>query len=63
MRIDFEDGSFIALMPSQDKITFVTCGRKSRRETTMSSSELTRENVEELLAFLTKWYNNKEADE
>ena len=55
MRIDFEDGSFIALMPDKDKVTFVTCGRKSRNETVMSSSDITREQAEDMVKFLTEW--------
>jgi hypothetical protein len=55
MRINFEDGSFIALMPDGDKVTFVTCGRKNRNETVMSSSDITREQAETLANFLTEW--------
>lgn len=55
MRIEFEDGSFIALMPEKDKITFVTCGRKNRNETVMSSSDITREQAEALVYFLAEW--------
>ena len=55
MRINFEDGSFIALMPEKDKVTFVICGRKNRNETVMSSSDLTREQAEVLVNFLAEW--------
>jgi hypothetical protein len=55
MRIDFEDGSFITLIPEDGKMTLVTCGRKSRRETVMSSSDLTREQVGQVAKFLDEW--------
>lgn len=60
MQIDFKDGSFIAIMPSseKDKLIFVTCGKKSRTETTMSSSELTIDDVEQIQIFLTNWLND-----
>jgi hypothetical protein len=55
MRIDFEDGSFITLIPENSKMTLVTCGRKSIKETVMSSSNLTLEQVGQVANFLNEW--------
>lgn len=58
MRIDFEDGSFLAIHPSNNdsrQLILVTCGRKDRNTTTMSASELTAEQAGELAEFLLEW--------
>ena len=57
MKITFgEDGSFLELLPNDDnKVTLVMCGRKSYREVTMSSAELSKEQVTEIIKFLSEW--------
>ena len=59
MKINFdEDNSFLELLPSEDnKMTLIMCGRKSLREVTMSSAELTEEQVAEIIDFFTRWKN------
>jgi hypothetical protein len=63
MKITFgEDGSFLEIFPSGDnkKITLIMCGRKSYREVTMSSTELSKEQVSEMIKFLTEWQETEE---
>jgi len=61
MRIIFEeDGSFLELLPTDDKIMLVLCGRKSYKEVTMASAELSEDQVSELLQFLLDWQEEKE---
>lgn len=61
MKITFgEDGGFLEIIPSgKNKITLIMCGRKSYREVTMSSTDLSKEQVSEIIEFLTEW---KEAE-
>lgn len=59
MKISFEDGSFISFLenPSDNTklITVIMCGLKSDgKSLTMSSSELTREQSQEIIDFLTE---------
>jgi len=62
MRIVFEeDGSFLELIPTEDnKIAFIMCGRKSHKEVTMSSADLSLEQVSNLATFLMDWLDDNE---
>ena len=63
MKIIFEeDRSFLELLPSDDnsKLTVVMCGRKSFREVTMSSADLTIGQAEEIANFLANWIKNNQ---
>lgn len=56
MKIMFnEDDSFLELLSNEDKVTFVMCGKKSYRQVTMSSADLSEEQVDEIIAFLNEW--------
>lgn len=57
MKIEFEDGSFIMLDMTNDpnKLNFIMCGLKDQRSLTMSSSKLSREQVEAVVKFLESW--------
>lgn len=57
MKIVFDkDNSFIELFPTDDgKVSFVMCGRKSYKEVTMASAELSPTQVHELVEFLKDW--------
>lgn len=56
-----DDGGFLEIFPSSDnKITMVMCGRKSYKEVTMSSTELSKEQVSKIIEFLSKWQEVKE---
>lgn len=59
MRIIFNDNSFLELLPEKDGLTLVLCGRKSHKEVTMSSANLSEEQITELINFLINWENNK----
>ena len=58
MKISFEDGSFIHIdeaIRSDKVITFTTCGLKNDgKSLTMSSSDLSHEQVVEIIQFLTE---------
>jgi hypothetical protein len=61
MKITFDkDDSFLEILPSEDQITFIMCGHKSFREVTMSSAELSKEQVSEIIAFLSEWIEERE---
>jgi len=62
MRIVFEeDSSFLELIPTEEnKLSFIMCGRKSYREVTMASADLSEEQVAELITFLLTWQEEKE---
>ena len=58
MRINFEDGSFLTMHPSDNdekKLTLITCGKKNKYTTTMSSSDISAKQVGELAEFLLQW--------
>ena len=57
MKVEFEDGSFIMLDITNDpnKLNLIMCGLKDERNLTMSSSKLTREQVEMIVKFLGDW--------
>ena len=58
MRIEFDDSSFLEIMPSaqdKDRITFVICGLKDYKQLTMSYSDLKKEQVRDIITFLTSW--------
>ena len=58
MKIDFEDGSFLTLYPSDnhaEQLTLVTCGKKDRNTTTMSASDLSAAQAGDLVEFVLKW--------
>lgn len=61
MKIIFnEDNSFLEVLPSDETITIILCGRKSHNEVTMSSAELSNIQVDELLNFLISWKEERE---
>lgn len=63
MKINFgKDNSFLEIFPSGDNstLTLIMCGRKSYREVTMSSTELTKEQVAEIIKFLSEWQEAEE---
>ena len=56
MKIAFEDGSFISVEPNDEsKLSVTLCGLKSNRELTMSTSNLTVEQVVEIIKFMVEW--------
>lgn len=58
MKIEFEDGSFMELVPSiqnKNKMTFVICGLKDYKQLTMSYSDIEADKVEDIVKFLSNW--------
>ena len=58
MKITFEDGSFLEFMPSaqdDNKLTVILCGFKDINKLTMATSEIDRNNVSEIIEFLSEW--------
>jgi hypothetical protein len=56
MKIVFEDGSFLEFMPADNnKLHIILCGFKTKKQLTMSSSELTKEQVQEIIKYLQEW--------
>jgi hypothetical protein len=56
MKIEFDDGSFLEFMPADDgKLHIILCGFKTKKQLTMASSELTKENAQEIIKFLQEW--------
>ena len=56
MKVEFdEDGSFLEFLSAKDKITLIMCGIKSYRQVTMSSADLSKEQVDEIINFLIEW--------
>ena len=60
MKILFDDNSFLEIVPDEDRLMMVLCGRKSYREVTMSSAKLSEEQVLEMISFLHRWLEEKE---
>lgn len=62
MKITFDDGSFLEVMSidqlDEFKLRFVLCGFKNHKELTMSASELSLEQIDELMEFLSDWRAN-----
>ena len=54
MKIIFEDESFLEIIPTndEDKLHIILCGFKTKKQLTMSSSELTKEQAQEIIKFL-----------
>lgn len=56
MKIEFKDGSFLSVAPQDNgELSITLCGLKSRKELTMSTSSLTKEQVFEMIKFMTDW--------
>jgi len=58
MRVTFKDGSFLEIMTSaedKNKLTIIMCGFKGYNQLTMSSSDLSLNQVNEMIGFLTDW--------
>lgn len=66
MKVDFEDGSFIAIEPSGNdsgKLNIIMCGVKDASgATVMASSELDSQQVVDLVKFLMNWVENLEVE-
>jgi len=61
MRITFEDGSFLELESHEDgSIRVILCGIKSYNQATMSTADLSPEQVSELFMFLADLEQEKE---
>ncbi len=65
MRVTFKDGSFLEMMPStqedgENKLTVIMCGFKGYNQLTMSSSDLSLDQVNEMIKFLSEWSEEKE---
>jgi len=61
MKITFEeDGSFLEILPAEDKLTLVLCAKKSYKESIMSSVDLSPEQISKLISFLSDWKKEKE---
>jgi len=53
MKITFEDGSFLEFAPNPDgSLRVILCGIKSYNKTTMSTADLSEEQVIEITNFL-----------
>ncbi len=57
MKIDFEDGSFISLEILKDDINIIMCAKKDSRTTTMTSSVISKEQIKDIVLFLSDWLN------
>jgi hypothetical protein len=60
MKIMFEDGSYLELDQSpndSNKLIVILCGYKTETQLTMSSSEITIQDADQIIEFLTKWIN------
>ena len=55
MKINFEDGSFIIFDSANDKINIVMCAKRDNKTTTMTSSTLKKEEVKDIMIFLSEW--------
>lgn len=59
MKINFDDGSFLAIEPQHDEgrlLTISMCGlTNGGKKATMSTSMLTLDDVEQVIDFLTEW--------
>jgi hypothetical protein len=54
MKIEFDDGSFLQLNDTNNHLEFVQCAKKDRT-LIMSATKLTKEQAQEVLAFITNW--------
>lgn len=54
MRIDFEDGSFLTI-DDMDEVLSISMFGLSGKKAIMSSSKLTKDNVQDIIIFLQKW--------
>lgn len=57
MRITFKDGSFLSINEavSPEKLNLIVCGMKNYKEVTMSTVELDRDEVVEMVRVLQDW--------
>lgn len=63
MKINFDDGSFLSFIPSDKPgtLTMVMCGIKdSTGATTMSSTDLTANQVADIVKFFVDWVGKLE---
>jgi len=57
MKITFEDGSFIMfdVTNNKDQLNLIMCGLQGSNKLTMSSSKLSRDQIEQAVKFLESW--------
>lgn len=52
MKLEFKDGSYFEMIQNSDIVTIILCGKKGKNLLTMSSADLTKEQVKQIINFL-----------